>query len=138
MTSPELERLVEAGVLKREPPTAGEVDGLIRSGRARLGDARRPELTLESRFDLAYNAGHSLALAALRRLGYRSTNRYLVFQALPHTLGLAPSVWRVLARGHEQRNLSEYGGAFEADERLVNDIIEACETVLEAILRSPQ
>jgi hypothetical protein len=133
VTSPELEKLVAAGALRREPPTAGEVEGLIRSGRARLGDARKPDLTLESRFDLAYNAGHSLALAALRRMGYRSTNRYLVFQVLPHTLGLAASVWRVLVRGHEQRNFSEYGGAFEIDERLVGDIIVAVDRVLAAI-----
>jgi hypothetical protein len=109
------------------------VQGLIRSGRLRLGDARRLDLNLESRFDLAYNAAHSLALAALRRMGYRSTTRYLVFQVLPHTLGLAATVWRVLARGHEQRNLTEYGGAFGIDERLVEDIILACEKVLAAI-----
>jgi hypothetical protein len=133
MTFLELDRLVATGALKREPPTTGESEGLIHSGRARLGDAQRADLTLESRFDLAYNAAHSLALAALRRMGYRSTNRYLVFQVLPHTLGLGASVWRLLARGHEQRNLAEYGGAFSVDERLVGDLIAACKTVLAAI-----
>jgi hypothetical protein len=44
---------------------------------------------MESRFDLAYNAAHALCLAALRWHGYRPTNRYIVFQGLPHTLGLA-------------------------------------------------
>ncbi|HXM69935.1 MAG TPA: hypothetical protein VN970_02300, partial [Thermoanaerobaculia bacterium] len=87
MTSSELENLVRAGKLKREPPAADEIAGLRRSGEARLADAPRPELSIESRFDLAYNAAHVLALAALRRLGYRSENRYLVFQTLPHTLG---------------------------------------------------
>jgi hypothetical protein len=67
-----------------------------------------------------------------RRLGYRSTNRYLVFQALPHTLALQAPVWRVLAKAHQQRNLAEYGGSFEVDERLVADLIEACETVAKA------
>ena len=51
--------------------------------------------SLESRFDLAYNAAHSLCLAALRWHGYRSANRYIASQALPHTLGLGPEVWRV-------------------------------------------
>ena len=90
---------------------------------------------MESRFDLAYNAAHSLALAALRRIGLRPTNRYLVFQVLPHTLGLGPQVWRVLARGHEQRNLTEYGGAFDLDERIVEGVIDACGEVLAAIER---
>ena len=58
---------------------------------ARLHDAQNTTLALESRFDLAYNAAHALALYALRRQGYRSENRYLVFQVLPHTLGLPPA-----------------------------------------------
>ena len=107
MTSPDLERLAEIGALKREPPARQEYDGLVRSGRARLQDAARAELSLESQFDLAYNASHALALAALRRLGYRSDNRFLVFQALPHTVGLDDASWRLLSKCHERRNLAE-------------------------------
>jgi hypothetical protein len=137
MTSPELENLVRAGKLKREPPAAGEIEGLRRSGEARLADAQRPELSIESHFDLAYNAAHVLALAALRRLGFRSENRYLVFQALPHTLGMVPSIWRVLAKGHERRNLAEYEGFLEVDERLVADMIDAGKAVLAALVGRP-
>ena len=133
MTSPELENLVQVGKLKREPPAAGEIEGLRRSGEARLADAERPELSIESRFDLAYNAAHVLALAALRRQGYRSENRYLVFQTLPHTLGISPSIWRVLAKGHEKRNLAEYEGSLEVDERLIADLIDAGKAVLAAL-----
>ena len=87
MTSPELENLARIGKLKREPPSAAEFYGLLRSGEVRLADAANPALAPESRFDLAYNAAHALALAALRRLGYRSENRYLVFQTLPPHAG---------------------------------------------------
>ena len=55
-------------------------------GRVRLRDAQNLELGVESRFDLAYNAAHAYSLAALRWHGYRSGNRYTVFQCLPHTL----------------------------------------------------
>jgi hypothetical protein len=133
MPSPELENLVKISQLKREPPAAGEIEGLQRSGEARLSDAANPDLSLESRFDLAYNAAHALALAALRRLGYRSANRYLGFQTLSHTLGLPPSTWRVLAKGHESRNLAEYEGLLSVDERLVDDIVAAATTVLSAL-----
>lgn len=51
---------------------------------------RNEGLARENRFDLAYNASHALALAALRYNGYRSENRYLVFQALVHTVGMEP------------------------------------------------
>ena len=134
MTSPELERLVGIGKLKREPGAQSEIDGLVRSARSRLTDARHPALALESRFDLAYNAAHALSLAALRWQGYRSDNRYVAFQALPHSLGLGPDVWRVLATCHQRRNALEYEGHLEVDERLLADLINAAEAVYEAMI----
>lgn len=70
--------------LHKEAPDQSEVMGLIGSGSACLRDAENTTLALESRVDLAYNAAHALCLAALRHRGYRSRNRYVVFQALPH------------------------------------------------------
>jgi hypothetical protein len=103
---------------------------LIRSARIRLVDAESMSNSLESRFDLAYNAAHALCLAALRRSGYRSSNRYIVFQLLPHTLGLGPEVWRVLAHGHQLRNRSEYEGDLRLSEQLVADFVVAAKKVL--------
>ncbi|MGH8623553.1 MAG: hypothetical protein ACRET3_15585 [Burkholderiales bacterium] len=133
MTSPELESLVKIGKLKREACAPPEFDGLVASGAARLTDAANPALSPESRFDLAYNAAHALALAALRHRGYRSESRYVVFQALPHTLGVSPTTWRILAKCHERRNLAEYEGALEVDERLLADLLNAAGTVLAAL-----
>ena len=132
MTSP-LENLAAAGELKREPPDAREYRTLIDSGRIRLRDAESTAISLESRFDLAYNAAHALSLAALRRSGYRSENRYMVFQALAHTLAMKPSVWRVLADAHRDRNAREYRGVVLVTERLVDDVVAAAKSVLGAI-----
>jgi len=115
--------------LKAEPPDAKEFAGLKRSGLARLKDAGTPALSLEGRFDLAYNAAHALCFAALRWHGYRSNNRYIVFQLLPHTLGLGPEVWRVLSKCHDLRNLGEYEGDLNIDKRIVTDLVIACRTV---------
>jgi hypothetical protein len=115
--------------LRAEPSDAREFSGLMQSGLARLGDAENSANSLDGRFDLAYNAAHALSLAALRRLGYRPESRYIVFQVLPHTLGLGPEVWRVLAKCHELRNQGEYEGLLEIDDRLVRDLIGACRIV---------
>ena len=115
--------------LKAEPPDAREFAGLKRSGHARLKDALNASLSLEGRFDLAYNAAHALCLAALRWHGYRSTNRYIVFQLLPHTLGLGPEIWRVLSKCHDIRNLGEYEGDLNVSDRIVTDLVTACEKV---------
>jgi hypothetical protein len=134
MSSTELENLARIGKLKREASSADEIGGLLRSAQDRLKDAARTDLSFSSRFDLAYNAAHALALLALRRAGYRSDNRYLVFQALPHTAGMSTEKWRILAKAHERRNLAEYEGHLEQDERLLAEIItiatELCESVI--------
>jgi hypothetical protein len=133
MTSASFDNLVKVGQLKTEPGSQGEFDGLVRSGRARLIDARNNSLSLESRFDLAYNASHSLALAALRWHGYRSENRYMVFQVLEQTTGLGPEIWRVFSTAHNKRNLAEYEGHVDVEERLVTDLIEASKALLAKI-----
>ena len=129
MANEYLDNLVARGLLKAEAPAAGEISGLTRSGVARLADAGNRNLSLESRFDLAYNAAHALSLAALRISGYRPTNRYLVFQCLVHTLGIPDERWRVLDQAHRRRNLAEYEGAVEVDENLVEALVRAAEEV---------
>ena len=73
MTSP-FDRLND---LTPEAPDSKEFEGLRKGGLARLRDAANKGNSLESRFDLAYNAAHSLCLAALRYRGYRPKNRYI-------------------------------------------------------------
>jgi len=133
MISPNLENRARIGKLRKETVSQTEFDGLVKSGRVRLADAHTVKLSFESRFDLAYNASHALALAALRWHGYRSENRYLVFQCLQETLGLKPEQWRVLALCHERRNVAEYEGQLDVEDRLVTDLIQVAEVVLKKV-----
>jgi hypothetical protein len=48
---------------------------------------------------------------------------------LPHTLGLGAPIWRVLSKCHELRNLGEYEGDLNIDERIVTDLLIACRAV---------
>jgi hypothetical protein len=137
VTSP-LENLSGPGQpLRKEAPDTKEFAGLKQSGLRRLADSGRKANSLESRFDLAYNAAHALSLAALRRAGYRAINRYIVFQTLARTLGVAPEVWRVLAKCHDIRNRGEYEGDLYVDERLLADLIHACKVVASTLDRLP-
>ena len=125
-----LENLTGPGKpLAAEPADGREFERMRSAALARLNDARNPVNSLEGRFDLAYNAAHGLCLAALRWHGYRANHRYIVFQVLPHTLGLGPEVWRVLSKCHDVRNVGEYEGDFDIDERLLGDLVAACEAV---------
>lgn len=129
MSRDNLDNLARIGRLKMEPPARAEFEGLLRSGRLRLADAQNEALSLESRFDLAYNAAHALALAALRWHGFRSDNRYLVFQCLQHTLDLPNEQWRVLDQAHRKRNVAEYEGNVDLDMSLIEAVIRVAREV---------
>jgi hypothetical protein len=135
MAHDKLDNLVKIGQLKAEDATPEEVAGLLRSGIARLKDAKNKSLSIESRFDLAYNAAHALSLAALRYHGYRSHNRYLVFQCLKHTLDLPNEQWRVLDLAHRKRNLAEYEGEIDVDAQLIDALIRVTDDVAALVSR---
>ena len=129
----ELERLADKGLIEREPPVGSEVNGLLAAGEQYLAIAADPALPALVRFTLGYDAAHSFALAALRRAGYRSPNRYLVFQCLAHTLGMGAPTWRLLSDAHLRRNRAQYEGVILFDDRHVEDVISAAGAALTAL-----
>ena len=122
MSLPELDNLVRIGQLKAEPRNAQEVTRMLAMAQTRLNDAKLSNLSLDGRFTSAYNAAHAAALAALRWHGYRSENRYTVFQCLTHTLGWPANRWRVLDTAHQKRNLAEYEGYLDVEESTVAEM----------------
>ena len=133
MTCDNLENLAAIGQLKVESFSESEFEGLLKSGMARLDDAKKTDLNLESRFDLAYNSSHALSLAALRWHGYRSENRYMVFQCLQHTVDMENEMWRILDQAHRKRNLAEYEGYLDVDEHLVDAVIRVANEIVDRI-----
>lgn len=122
MSLPALDNLVRIGQLKLEPRDAAEVRRMLQLARTRLADAQLGNLSREGCFASAYAAAHAAALAALRWHGYRSENRYTVFQCLAHTVGWTPHRWRVLDAAHRQRNLAEYEGYLEVEESTIQEL----------------
>jgi len=127
---PTLDNLVRIGQLKAEPRNETEIRRMLAMARTHLGDAQLTGPSPEGRFLSAYNAGHAAALSALRWHGYRSENRYAVFQCLPHTLNWPAPRWRVLDAAHRKRNVAEYEGFLEVEE---SAIAELCALVAELI-----
>ena len=125
MGKQELDNLVKIQRLKVKSPTLLEYTGMVASARRRLVDAQNEDLDPDSQFDLAYGAAHRLALAALRREGYRSEDRITVFQTLVHTLGTERSHIQTFLRAHNERNLAEYQGRMEIDAKLLADLLKS-------------
>jgi hypothetical protein len=117
MGKQELDNLVKIGNLKIEPASRKEFDGMLTSARRSLTDAQNNSIESDSQFTLAYGAAHSFALAALRHQGYRSENRITVFQTLVHTLGTDNADIQIFLKAHNERNLAEYEGNVDIDEK---------------------
>lgn len=130
MSQAELDNLVRIGQLKAEPRNAQEVTRMLVMAHTRLSDAKLSNLSLEGRFTSAYNAAHAAALAALRWHGYRSENRYTVFQCLTHTLGWPANRWRVLDTAHQKRNLAEYEGYLDIEESTVAEMCALVQSLI--------
>ena len=130
MALEKLDNLVKIKQLKKEPPDQNEFDAMVSSAKRRLSDAQIEAVSEEGRFLSAYGAAHVLSVAALRWHGYRSDNRYLVFQCLEQTVGLENAKWRVLDKCHKQRNLAEYEGHLEITPQLLQELIEVSKELL--------
>lgn len=128
-----LQNLLKIGKLKAEAPDQKEFDGLVGSAGRKLTDAENPSLSPDSRFILAYDAAHSYALAALRWHGYRSENRFIVFQVLGHTLDFPTAKWRFLDNCHQKRNAALYEGGYSEDEQLTKELVAAAKELRAAV-----
>jgi hypothetical protein len=135
MSKQELDNLVKINKLKLEPGTRPEFDGMVRSARTHLTDAQNESIDTDSQFDLAYGAAHRLASAALRQQGYRSEDRITVFQTLVHTVSADKADVQIFLRAHNERNLAEYEGRTEIDERLLADLIRCTKKLEAAVAR---
>ena len=136
MTLEKLDNLVKISQLKVEPPDQKEIDRMVTAAKRGLQDAKVEGLSEEGKFSMLYGAAHSISLAAMRWHGYRSDNRYLVFQCLQHTIGLDTVKWRVLDQCHKARNLAEYEGRLEIAPQLLKELLEITEelvTLVEAL-----
>lgn len=122
MSQAALDNLVRIGQLKAEPRNTAEAKRMLAMARTSLADAQLSELSPQGRFISAYNAAHAAALAALRWHGYRSENRYTVFQCLAHTLGWPAARWRVIDTAHRKRNMAEYEGFLEIEEADISEL----------------
>lgn len=135
MAKPELDNLVKINRLKAEPPLRKEYDGMLKSAQRGLADAQNESIETDSQFDLAVEAAHKFALAALRREGYRSENRITVYQTLTHTIGVSNAELQIFLKAHNERNLASYQGGIDIDGKLLADLIAATKRLSAAVAK---
>ena len=132
-----LENLLRIGRIKEHPVDAAEIQKLLAAARRSLKDSRVQEISLELRFDAAYNSILQAALVALMVNGYRpDTNQpghhMTVLQLLPRTMGLPGKRLALLDTLRRKRNLANYTGE-DIDEGSFEACVRAAERLLEDV-----
>ncbi len=104
-----LQNLVKVSRLKAHEPNAAEVQRLLAAIQRNLADAEVPNISDETRFDVAYKAVMQCALVAMMSAGYRPVtnapgHHQTMIQSLPLTLRLSNETWVLLDALRRQRN----------------------------------
>ncbi|RQR49173.1 hypothetical protein DIE18_36895 [Burkholderia sp. Bp9125] len=129
-----LDNLARIGKLKPFPANRGEFEHLLGLARTLLDTVTSSNgMATESQFILAYDAAHAASRAALRAHGYRSDDRYLVFQCLEHTIGWPTEKWRVLDTCHRRRNAAEYEGNIDLPASLTTELVRLTAELIETV-----
>jgi hypothetical protein len=132
-----LENLLQTGQLKEHPVDGKEIRKLLTAARRSLKDAGVDQISLELRFDAAYNSILQSALVALMVNGYRpSTNQpghhMTIIQLLPKTLGIPGKRLAVLDTLRRKRNVTNYIGE-DIDDGSFLQCVKEAERLLEEV-----
>lgn len=121
-----LENLIGKGLV-REPANAEEMRRFLAKIETKLADANATVVSLDSRFDLAYEALLQIGLAALRANGLRPDSRgghhVMALQTLNTSIGYPRDKLRLLDEFRRQRAAGLYDGTFQPSEVEVSSLI---------------
>jgi hypothetical protein len=104
----------------------------------KLADSKARSISLDSRFDLAWEAALQLGLAALRANGYRATShaghQSLAIQTLDQSLGTPKETIRLLETFRKNRSAGLYEGSFEPSATEVEALVRTPSSLRDAFL----
>jgi len=132
-----LDNLIGKG-LQREPCDAAEITRFLDKIGTKLHDASNPAISLESRFDIAYEAMLQAGLTALRahdlRPDARGGHHILALQTLEKSIGFPGDKIRFIDSFRKQRAAGLYDGSFEPSEAEVTALRAAAEEVRKTLV----
>lgn len=132
-----LDKLVGRG-LEREPTDRVEVGRFLAKIDRKLADSRSSAISLDSRFDLAWEAVLQIGLTALRASGFRATSQaghqVLAIQTLDKTMGITKDRIRLLETFRKNRSAGLYEGTFDPSRAEVDSLMRAADELRAALL----
>ena len=121
-----LEEWLNEGHLKSYKTSRKEVEQLFAVFERDMADARVVALSVERKFESAYNAALVMARAALAASGYRTSgegNHYWTIQSLAFTLQMEADTINQFNKFRQKRNTSNYEMIGVVSEQEVTEMI---------------
>ena len=131
-----LEDLRNSGWLSPHQSSPQEIADLLAITDRDLKDCRSKGLSVDWKFNIAYNALLQAATAALAAAGYRASgesHHYRVLQSLTLTLGVSTETLRQLDAFRKKRNLTGYERAGTVSDQEAAEIIRVAQTIREQV-----
>ncbi|MGH8673840.1 MAG: hypothetical protein ACREVG_05975 [Burkholderiales bacterium] len=132
-----LDNMVGRG-LERAKSDRAEIARYFAKIRRKIADCRKDSISLDSRFDIAFEALLQISLAALRTNGYRTNSeaghQQLAIQLLPKSIGIDPSEIRALDEYRKKRSIGLYEADFDPSEKEVSAVTAAAERLFERLV----
>jgi hypothetical protein len=127
-----LEDWRQNGWLSAHEPSRQEVDDLLAIADRDLKDCQAEGLSIDWRFNIAYNAILQAATAALAAAGYRAardSHHYRILQSLAFTIGVSAEMLRCLDAFRKKRNLTGYERIGTVSDKETEEIVETGQTL---------
>ena len=123
--------------LERAESGRDEIARYLTKIRRKIADSKKDSISLDSRFDIAFEGLLQIALAALRANGYRTTSdaghQQLAIQLLPKSIGIDPSELRALDEYRKKRSIGLYEANFDPSEEEVKAVTGTLGKLLEKL-----
>jgi hypothetical protein len=115
-----------------------EIANLLALADRDLRDARSTELSVDWRFNIAYNAALQLAGTALAASGYRvvrsGPHHHRTIQSLAHTIGVDDNTVRLLDRFRKKRNVAEYDAVGTISDQEATEILALAQSLRRLVM----
>ena len=139
-----LELWEKNGWLRKHQTSAQEIKSVLSLAERDIEEASREVMSIDWKFNIAYNAGLQLATIAMLAAGYRAgrgeSKHYRVIQALPLVMGEKYTALKnYLDNCRRKRNVSAYDAVGTISEKEAVDLLKTVKdfkTELESWLKS--
>ena len=133
----QLNGLLARNALAPQPIDMLEIEAHVATATAHIKDLDNAQLSNQSKFQLAYSAGHQMLTAGIKMEGYKPVNqpghRVILYDLIADLFPGAAAAQSPMARAHNRRNKAEYEVATDVTDAQISELVEAVKSVKEEV-----